>query len=62
MEGKRFYQPALLEEHIRALYRLKVRTGLPMTYHARLAVEQYVDRWSERGELSRRDGTDEATR
>ena len=58
MEGKRFYQPVLLEKHVRALYRLKERTGLPMTHHARLAVEQYVDRWGEPGEkaeISRRD-------
>ena len=49
MKGYRIYQPALLEQHVRALYRLKEQTGLPMTYHARLAVEEYVERWGEPG-------------
>ena len=43
MSGHRLYQPALLNRQIRALYRLKEATGLPMTYHARVAVDLYLE-------------------
>ena len=43
------YQPALLDRQIHALYLLKEKTGLPMTYHARLAVDHYLERLGETG-------------
>ena len=39
------YQPALLRHQIRALYFLKLETGKPMTWHARRAVEMYLERF-----------------
>ena len=47
MADRSLYQPRLLRHHIRALYVLKEYTGLPMTHHIRLAVEQYVARCCE---------------
>ena len=42
MSRYKLYQPALLDHQIRALYWLKEATGLPMTFYARLAVDQYL--------------------
>lgn len=36
------YQPALLPRHIKSLYYLKLETGRPMTWHARMAVDLYL--------------------
>lgn len=47
MDDKKLYQPALLPHQIRALYQLKMRSGRPMTYHARRAVEAYLRRFPE---------------
>lgn len=38
-------QPKLLPKHIRALYLVKEHDGLPMTHHARAAVETYLARY-----------------
>lgn len=59
MADRSLYQPSLLRKHVRALYLLKEWTGLPMTHHIRLAVEEYVERFCESNvvtpELSRGD-------
>lgn len=39
------YQPALLPRHIKSLYYLKLETGRPMTWHARMAVDLYLSRF-----------------
>jgi hypothetical protein len=41
------YQPALLPNQIRALYLIKVSDGRPMTFHARRAVDRYIQQYPE---------------
>lgn len=55
------YQPALDPHQIRALYVLKNIDGRPMTFHARRAIDEYLERFPEVQEgirkLEDRDGT-----
>ena len=39
------YQPALLPRQIKSLYFLKMETRKPMTWHARRAVDLYLERF-----------------
>ena len=51
------YQPALREDQIEALYRLKVTLGRPMTKLAREAVDRYLKEMKCKEENARRAGT-----